>query len=240
MATTDPAPAPAPAPSNPTVWQAFVSTLAELAGSKKSIVLLGSVIAWVALKLGWHVDQNTIDRYLALAASYLLGQGIADHGKGAAEEHGRTARALAASGVPAGAVLSALAKPSRSPAAGFVRAQVLVALAALGLAASTMFVGCSHPGQVALGIGQCVYDSGIMTKVLFDLQQANYVVLIGDALGAAPELVKCALQVIAASESSPPPDAGSAGSATQLRRGPYDHVVVARAQEMLAKFGGAK
>jgi hypothetical protein len=245
MATPEPAPAPVPAPpAAPTIWQAFVGTLAELVGSKKALVLFASIGAWVALKLGWHVDEATIETYLKFVlAPYLVGQGIADHGKGAAEEHGRTARALVAGGVPAGQVLSVV-KPSRSPAAGFVRTSVLVCISVAALLAAAVggMVGCSHPGQVVLATGQCVLDNGVLTKVLVDLGQANYAALIGDAFVAAPALVKCALQAIAASEAPAPPDAGvgSAGSGTQLRRGPYDHVLVERAKEMLAKHGGAK
>lgn len=64
---------------------ALKDTLLEMAGSKKFLVLLSTVIAWLALKLGWHVDQDAIDRLLVVVSAYLVGQGIADKGKGAAE-----------------------------------------------------------------------------------------------------------------------------------------------------------
>ncbi len=46
---------------------------------------MGFAIAWAVLKLGWHVDQDTIYLLLGFVGTYILGQGIADHGKSAAE-----------------------------------------------------------------------------------------------------------------------------------------------------------
>jgi len=72
---------------------ALKGTLVELADSKKFMVAAAGFLAVVILKIagkyGYAVDQETAswiaDRLVALAGSYVLGQAIADHGKGAAE-----------------------------------------------------------------------------------------------------------------------------------------------------------
>lgn len=65
--------------------KAFLDTLLELLGSKKFLTFLGLCVGWLCLKLGWNVDQVTIDHYLMVGSALLLGQGITDHGKAAAE-----------------------------------------------------------------------------------------------------------------------------------------------------------
>ncbi len=67
------------------MMSALKSTLAEILGSKKALMLIATVAAAAAARLGWHVSADALYPYEALAASYLLAQGIADHGKGAEE-----------------------------------------------------------------------------------------------------------------------------------------------------------
>lgn len=57
------------------------STLTELVDSKKAMVLLGTMIAWVAARRGWNVDQASIDRALALVGTWLAGQSAVDFAK---------------------------------------------------------------------------------------------------------------------------------------------------------------
>ncbi len=66
---------------------ALEDTLVELFGSKKFLILLGSMATWLVAHFGWHVDQGTIDRFLAVVSAALVAQGVADHGKPAAEAH---------------------------------------------------------------------------------------------------------------------------------------------------------
>lgn len=224
---TAPVPTPTPTPT-PSIWSEFVDTIGELAGSKKFLVLLSSVITWVALRLGWHVDQTTINYYLGLVAAFLVAQGVADHGKGKAE-------------VEAKAIAAARAAGERTPGAGFIGSKLLLVLGLIGAIGAVTMTGCPHAGQVVLATGQCVLDTGVLGTVLVDLASANYAALIADAITKlGPTLVTCALQAIAASETPAPTTDAGVGSATAARRGVYDPVVVARAKEMLVKYGVAR
>jgi hypothetical protein len=64
---------------------AFKSTILELLGSKKFLLLVAGLIAWALARLGFNVDQAQIDRGLELLGALIVAQGVADHGKPAAE-----------------------------------------------------------------------------------------------------------------------------------------------------------
>jgi hypothetical protein len=68
-----------------------VKTLKDLFSSKKFLVLLSALIVYVASRFGFDVKAETADKMLALVGVYLLGQGIADHGKGAVQIAAATA-----------------------------------------------------------------------------------------------------------------------------------------------------
>jgi hypothetical protein len=53
--------------------------------SKKFLVMLSGIVVFVASRLSHALDPADVDRVLALIASYIVGQGIADHGKEAAK-----------------------------------------------------------------------------------------------------------------------------------------------------------
>lgn len=59
--------------------------LKDLFSSKKFLVMLSGVIVFVSARLSHALDPADVDRLLALVASYIVGQGIADHGKEAAK-----------------------------------------------------------------------------------------------------------------------------------------------------------
>lgn len=59
----------------------ILRTLRELADSKKFAVFLATVVLVVAGRLGFDLDPALVDRVVAVAIAYLVGQGIADHGK---------------------------------------------------------------------------------------------------------------------------------------------------------------
>lgn len=65
--------------------------LAELFSSKKFLVFLGGVLFAVGNAIGRHwdvsLDRETVDFVLGLVATYIVGQGLADHGKAAAKIH---------------------------------------------------------------------------------------------------------------------------------------------------------
>lgn len=57
----------------------------DLFSSKKFIVMLGGIILAIATKLGLPLDPDLANQILAIVAVYIVGQGIADHGKEAAQ-----------------------------------------------------------------------------------------------------------------------------------------------------------
>jgi hypothetical protein len=132
---------------------ALGDTLMELLGSKKFLMLLATVIVALAAKLGWHVTTDQLLPWLGLAASAILAQGVADHGKGKAEEEGRTQVALAKLGastssvVTVGAAMAAPATPPKTelPGAGehgFVDVGAMIFCAAVLTVAAVSIAAC--------------------------------------------------------------------------------------------------
>ena len=58
--------------------------LAALFSSKKFLVMITAIVAYILARVGWDVDPGKIDSLLGVVAVYLGAQGIADHGKEAA------------------------------------------------------------------------------------------------------------------------------------------------------------
>lgn len=155
------------------MWQAGKDTMVELLGSKKFFIFMASLIAAGAARIGWSVDQAVVDHYLELAGALILAQGVADHGKGAAEV---MAKAALTTGTP----VVAPPKPSIAP--------VVMLLAALGggVALTHTSAGCSgtvkkiETGVVAgidcgkQDLGQLVGDKTLLATVAIDLAQSNW------------------------------------------------------------------
>lgn len=59
--------------------------VAELFSSKKFLVMITAILAYALARVGWDVDPKQIDTIMQVVAGYLVGQGIADHGKEAAK-----------------------------------------------------------------------------------------------------------------------------------------------------------
>lgn len=57
----------------------------DLLSSKKFIVMLAALIVASASKAGLDLNEELVNQILAMAAAYVVGQGIADHGKEAAK-----------------------------------------------------------------------------------------------------------------------------------------------------------
>lgn len=57
----------------------------DLFSSKKALVMMVALIVAIASKIGLHLDPDLVNQILALAGVYIVGQGIADHGKEAAK-----------------------------------------------------------------------------------------------------------------------------------------------------------
>lgn len=72
--------------------------LIGMLSSKKGLVMLACglmiLMTPIAAKVGYEIDEKQLLEFLGIAATYLVGQGIADHGKAAAEIHAETAAAL--------------------------------------------------------------------------------------------------------------------------------------------------
>jgi hypothetical protein len=59
--------------------------LLDLFGSKKFLAVLTAILVYAAGRFGLDVDPATLDRIFAALMVYVGAQGIADHGKSAAE-----------------------------------------------------------------------------------------------------------------------------------------------------------
>jgi uncharacterized membrane protein len=105
--------------------------LRDAFGSKKFLVfLVGALVAVgnkVAGHFGYELDPDTVTQLVGIAAAYIVGQGIADHGKEAAKV---TAAAAAA--------------PTPNSQAGFVRWPLMIAMAVVLALASAFATGCTH------------------------------------------------------------------------------------------------
>ena len=63
----------------------MLDVLKALFTSKKFLVMLVAIGTSVASRLGLNIDPDLLKEILAMAAAFILGQGIADHGKEAAK-----------------------------------------------------------------------------------------------------------------------------------------------------------
>lgn len=57
----------------------------QLFSSKKFIVMIAAIVVAIAGKLGLNLDPDLVQQIVYLAMAYIVGQGIADHGKEAAK-----------------------------------------------------------------------------------------------------------------------------------------------------------
>ncbi len=63
----------------------LLSTLKALLSSKKFVAALIAALVWIAGKVGLDVDTTTMAGIVGPISAYVLGQGIADSGKEAAQ-----------------------------------------------------------------------------------------------------------------------------------------------------------
>lgn len=61
------------------------TTVKALFASKKFVAALIAALVWLGGKVGLHVDSETMAGIVGPIIAYVLGQGIADHGKEAAQ-----------------------------------------------------------------------------------------------------------------------------------------------------------
>ena len=58
-----------------------MAVLKSLFSSKKFVAMITGVIATLVGKIGFDVPTETINQVVALGGTYVVGQGVADHGK---------------------------------------------------------------------------------------------------------------------------------------------------------------
>ena len=96
----------------------MLTALKDLLASKKFLVMLTAIAVAVASKLGLNLDPDMLTQIMAMAGTFIVGQGIADHGKEAAKINaaGATAPAVPEAPSPAPVVEAPAAPATETPA----------------------------------------------------------------------------------------------------------------------------
>lgn len=63
----------------------FKNALAGIFASKKALALIAGGIVAGCAKFGWNVSNDMVMAIFAFVGTYIVGQGVADHGKEAAK-----------------------------------------------------------------------------------------------------------------------------------------------------------
>lgn len=193
----------------------------DLLLSKKFIVALLTGAGAVAAYLGWNVDLTKVIVGATPFLIYIGAQGWADGGVEKSKIDQDTELKLQASAQQhekdmagihhANAVVLEKLRPvmafnainsAASKEAGFARLGVMLLVSAFAGVLSLASMSCAHPGQSTLQAGQCLLDNGVLLRVIANLGQPGYAQLIAD-LPEVPGLIDCALQAVAAQDSSP-------------------------------------
>jgi hypothetical protein len=77
------------------------SAIKEMLSSKKAIAMIIAGAVWAAGRLGWHVDSSEMTAAISPLLTYILAQGVADFGKGAAQVKAASAAIAALPAEPA-------------------------------------------------------------------------------------------------------------------------------------------
>ncbi|MCA1833049.1 MAG: hypothetical protein ABR520_11305 [Mycobacteriales bacterium] len=136
-------------------------TLIDLFTSKKFLTALTAVIVYLAGRFGFDVDTAVLDRVFAAFLVYIGAQGVADHGKSAAEVQFAAFRTPF--GVPTGLMSGAAMRdsagrgepkdlsssPPRDPQAGFVALWIPAGLVIAGFVALFIAIACTAAQRTA-------------------------------------------------------------------------------------------
>lgn len=79
-----------------------MDTLKDMLRSKKFLALLAALIVWAVSFLGLDLEMGKVLPVLGTIAAYIVGQGVADHGKEAVKQQVMRDAALAKLGVLGG------------------------------------------------------------------------------------------------------------------------------------------
>ena len=63
------------------MWKSIKPVLGQILSSKKALALIAGAIVWALAQAGVAANPSDVLPLLGFVASYMLGQGIADHGK---------------------------------------------------------------------------------------------------------------------------------------------------------------
>lgn len=159
--------------------QALGETLQEMLGSKKFLMLLATVIATISAKIGWNITVEQLTPWIGLAASAILAQGIADHGKGKAEVEAKTVLALRNCDPNAVTVEKVITKEEKLPDAGFAEIHVMILVALVCL----------------FTVAACSWWSSKGESTTVDCGKGELSKLEGVAIALAPAIVSGSLKL---------------------------------------------
>lgn len=208
--------------------------------SKKFLVALFTAAGAVTAYKGWSVEPMTI---LLMASPFLIyigAQGWADSGKEAAKIQSAAAIQLQEAAFKRDPAPLA----ARNSEAGFAKVSVMVLTAIasifIGMALYSplsMVGGCTHPGQSALHVGQCLLDDGVLAEVLAALAKPDYLKQVENVgLTHTGDLIDCALQAVATKPAVTKP----ATETHTLVAPPESDTLARRAREALAMRHASK
>ncbi len=63
--------------------------MADVFTSKKALAALATLLVILLQAMGLPITEEMVNQILVIAGSYIVGQGIADHGKEAAKVHAK-------------------------------------------------------------------------------------------------------------------------------------------------------
>lgn len=221
------------------------SIVKDLFLSKKFLVALFTAAGAVTAYKGWSVEPMTI---LLMASPFLIyigAQGWADSGKEAAKLQSATAIQLQGMAALHDSRNDSRGLNARSSEAGFAKVSVMaltaVASVFVGMALYSplsMVGGCTHPGQSALHVGQCLLDDGVLAEVLAALAKPDYLKQVENVgLAHTGDLIDCALQAVA---TKPAATSSPAAETHTLVAPPEPDTLARRAREALAMRHASK
>ena len=70
------------------MWKALKQTLIAIASSKKGVAAVAAAVSWGVGRIGLDLPPEQVIGITGPLVGYVLAQGVADHGKGAAEMQG--------------------------------------------------------------------------------------------------------------------------------------------------------
>lgn len=76
-----------------TMWNALKAAIVGILSSKKAVMGLTGALTAGIMKLGLHVDSETVGLVVGPIVAAIIGQAAADHGKEAALIHADAAKA---------------------------------------------------------------------------------------------------------------------------------------------------